>query len=477
MAQIHGIRGAETRVGDALCAERCGVVLQKFLSNHLNGMTFFEPLRFAGSQVYMASRYSSDTVRLVARLFGFESSIGMLSDTKLRNIKPGSKLQKIPDRDGLYVAVTPSGTISFRYDYRINGRRETLTIGRYGVITLAEARAALVEAKRAIASGLSPAREKARAKARSKAETTFGDWAESWLRGYEMAESTRDMRRSVYERDLKRAFGNLMLAEITHEDLRGLTDAIVARGAPATAVLAREVVSQVFRWAVERGQKVENPADLVRPSSIARFHARERALTPDELGLMYEYLDKVGAGPQFKAACKLLLLTMVRKGELSKAKWSEINFTESLWTIPKERMKRRNPHLVFLSRQALDILVALKVFAGGSEYVLPSRYDANRPMSSATLNRVLEEVYRQAQKEGKSLEKFGPHDLRRTASTLLHEAGYNTDWIEKCLAHEQKGVRAVYNKAEYREQRREMLQDWADMIDRWAGKAGAPSGS
>lgn len=109
---------------------------------------------------------------------------------------------------------------------------------------------------------------------------------------------------------------------------------------------------------------------------MLRFAPRERALSPDEIGLMYEYLDKVSAGPMPKVAC-MLLLTMVRKGELTDAKWSEISFTDALWTIPKERMKRRNPHLVFLSRQALDIFIALKTFAGGSEWVLPSRYDAD----------------------------------------------------------------------------------------------------
>ena len=176
-----------------------------------------------------------------------------------------------------------------------------------------------------------------------------------------------------------------------------------------------------------------------------------------------------------RAAVKLLLLTMVRKSELTNATWNEINFSEALWAIPKERMKRRTPHLVFLSRQALDILIALKTFSGGSDYILPSRYDTDLPMSSATLNRVMTMTYTLAQKEGKLLAKFGPHDLRRTASTLLHEAGYNTDWIEKCLAHEQKGVRAVYNKAQYREQRTAMLQDWADMIDEWAAVSGTRS--
>ena len=393
----------------------------------------------------------------------------MLTDTKLRNLKPGDKLYKVNDRDGLYAAVTPAGAISFRYNYSINGRQETLTIGRYGTggITLAEARERLNEAKKMISAGKSPAREKARDKARVKDAETFGAWAEKWLRGYQMADSTRDMRKSVYTRELKKQFGNQKLAEITHEDLRALTDAIVDRGAPATAVHAREVVLQVYRWAIERGQKVENPAEMVRPTSIARFEPRDRALTPAEIGLMFRYMDRVGTSPQYRAAIKLLLLTMVRKSELSNATWPEINFSEALWTIPKERMKRRNPHLVFLSRQALDIFIALKTFAGGSEYVLPSRYDSDVPMSAATLNRVMTLTYQSAQKKGEPLAKFGPHDLRRTASTLLHEAGYNTDWIEKCLAHEQKGVRAVYNKAEYREQRVAMLQDWADMIDEW----------
>lgn len=393
----------------------------------------------------------------------------MLTDTKLRNLKPKEKLYKVNDRDGLYVAVTPAGSVSFRYNYAINGRQETVTFGRYGIggITLAEARERLGEAKRMVADGKSPARENARDKARIKGAETFGAWAEKWLRGYQMAGSTRDMRRSVYTRELKGKFCNQKLNEITHEDLRAITDTIVERGAPATAVHAREIVLQVYRWAIERGQKVENPADLVRPASIAKFEPRDRSLTPDEIGLMYRYLEKVGTTPSIRVAVKLLLLTMVRKSELTNATWSEINFSEAIWTIPKERMKRRNPHLVFLSRQVMDILVALKTFAGGSDFILPSRYDSDAPMSSATMNRVLDLTYKAAQKDGHDLAKFGLHDLRRTASTLLHEAGYNTDWIEKCLAHEQKGVRAVYNKAEYREQRTTMLQDWADMIDEW----------
>jgi len=218
----------------------------------------------------------------------------MLTDTKLRNLKPKEKLYKVVDRDGLYVAVTPAGSISFRYNYTINGRQETVTFGRYwvGGITLAEARERLHEAKKMVATGKSPAKEKARDKSRIKDAETFGAWAEKWLRGYQMADSTRDMRHSVYQRDLKAKFGNWKLTEITHEDLRALTDAIVERGAPATAVHVREIVLQVYRWAIERGQRVENPAELVRSASIARFEPRDRALTPEEIGWMTSTLNE-----------------------------------------------------------------------------------------------------------------------------------------------------------------------------------------
>ena len=396
----------------------------------------------------------------------------MLTDTKLRALKATGKLYKLPDRDGLYVAVTPGGSVSFRFNYRINGRQETLTIGRYGPdgITLGEARERLNEARKLLSEGKSPMREKSRERARINAGETFADWAEKWLELHQMADSTRDMRRSVYVRDVKPKFGNLKLTEITHEDVRNVAEAIVARGAPATAVHAREIVMLVYRFAIMKGQQVSNPADLVPPTSIARFEPRDRALEPAEIRLFYRYLERIGTSPSIRSAARLLLLTMLRKGEMTKGEWSEVNFSEKVWTIPAARMKGRKPHLVFLSNQALDILVALKTMAGGSRYILPSRYDIDSPMSSATLNQVMTLAYKLAQKEGQNLGKFGPHDLRRTASTLLHEAGYNTDWIEKCLAHEQKGVRAVYNKAEYREQRSAMLQDWADMIDHWVAQ-------
>lgn len=187
-------------------------------------------------------------------------------------------------------------------------------------------------------------------------------------------------------------------------------------------------------------------------------------MSAEEVRLLHIYLDRATTAPINKLAIKLLLLTMVRKCELTEAEWSEVNFSGKLWSIPAARMKRRNPHNVYLSDQALDLFIALKTCAGTSQYVFPSRYDADQPMSKATLNVVTKTVFETAQASGGQLAPFTPHDFRRTASTMLHEAGYNTDWIEKTLGHEQRGIRAVYNRAEYADQRRAMLQDWADMI-------------
>lgn len=156
-----------------------------------------------------------------------------------------------------------------------------------------------------------------------------------------------------------------------------------------------------------------------------------------------------------------MLLTLVRKSEFIGSTWDEVNFETAIWSIPKERMKAGRPHNVYLSQQALDILVAFKTCS------VPARYETQLPISAATLNRVIDATVSVIHDRGEDFESFTVHDLRRTASTLLHEAGFNSDWIEKCLAHEQRGVRAVYNRAEYGDQRRNMLQAWADMLDGW----------
>lgn len=170
-----------------------------------------------------------------------------------------------------------------------------------------------------------------------------------------------------------------------------------------------------------------------------------------------------------------MLLTMVRKSEFIRAAWDEVSFSDAVWTIPAERMKAGRAYNVYLSHQALDILAAFKTCFGASEFLHPGRYETNQPISNATLNRVIDATVSAIRARGDEFDSFTVHDLRRTASTQLHEAGFNSDWIEKCLAHEQRGVRAVYNKVECAAQRRTMLQGWADMVDSWVLEGPSPA--
>lgn len=283
-----------------------------------------------------------------------------------------------------------------------------------------------------------------------------------------MADSTRAMRRSIIDRDILPVFRNRRLTEIAPDDLRALCTNVKSRGAPATAVHIRDIVKQVYAFAVLHGEKVANPADDVKAALIATFVPKDRSLSPAEIRLAFHQLDSVATYPTIRLALCLVLLTLVRKSELIEATWNEVDFEKATLTIPKQRMKGRNPHVVYLSRQALDIFVALHTCAADSKFVLPSRYDPNRCMSHATLNRVTQLIVARGKAAGLPLEPFTVHDLRRTGSTLLNEVGFNGDWIEKCLAHEEgRSSRSVYNKAEYAEQRRHMLQEWADMVDAW----------
>ncbi|WP_427122244.1 tyrosine-type recombinase/integrase [Proteus mirabilis] len=393
----------------------------------------------------------------------------MLTDTKLRSLKPQDKLYKVTDRDGLYVAVTKSGVISFRYDYRFNGRRETVTFGRYSAdgITLAEARAELIEAKRLLNAGISPASKKRDGIESKKIGTVFKDYTVNFLNDAQYADSTRSMKEAIIEKEIYPVFGKLQLEEITTPRLRALCEKIKDRGAKATALQVREIVGSVFTYAIDRGYEISNPADAIKASSIGTFQARERAMSPKEIGILFRELENYSCYPTLKLAVKFVLLTLVRKSEFIHATWDEIDFKNRQWVIPKGRMKGRKEHVIYLSDQAMDILTGMKVCAMGSDYLMPGRYDIKKPLSNAALNNVIDGTVKRINEKGIEFEPVTVHDLRRTASTLLHEAGYNSDWIEKCLAHVQNGVRAVYNKAEYAEQRRKMLQEWADMVDEW----------
>ena len=274
----------------------------------------------------------------------------------------------------------------------------------------------------------------------------------------EPANSTPRNIKRVLDKDVIPAIGGKQIADVTVTDILAITDKIKNRGADQMALQTRNVLKRLFAYAIAREKTQFNPAAAIEAKFIASARSRDVALSPEEMGKLLRAIYQSSIKRAHKLALHLLILCMVRKGELIGARWEELDLEQGQWAIPGERMKKDKPHLVHLSRQAVAMFEELKGLASGSEWVFPSRGDLNRPIAHSTLNQAV-----------RSLEidvrDFVIHDFRRTASTHLHEAGFNSDWIEKCLAHETKGIRGVYNRAQYADQRREMLQWWANFVD------------
>lgn len=422
----------------------------------------------------------------------------MLTDTQLRNLKPRDNAFKVADRDGLYVAVSPSGTKAFRYDYRIDGKRETLTVGRYdetlsskgarpedeltfGIsLSLVEARQLLTRARRQVEAGVSPSKAKIEQRAAESDAETFGAWVGKYFEhkadpksGKEqLADSTLAMRKSVYRRILEVPLGKKRLDEIKPTALAELLDKAKAERGPGPAVHARDVVLLVYRYAIGKGVEVDNPAEKVARKAIATFQARDRNLTRQEVKTFFDALQRTATAPTLRLAVKFMLLTGVRKGEFIGATWKEVDWDRATWTIPKERMKADRGHVVYLSEQALDILTTFQTCFPSSKFLHPGRYDSDVPISNATLNRTIDATVKvindKRALDAEEFETFSVHDLRRTFSTRLNDALFPEALIEACLAHAKKDqVAAAYNHAKHAAPRRALMQGWADMVDCW----------
>jgi len=385
--------------------------------------------------------------------------IGMaLTDTKLRALKPRTKPYQVADGGGLFIEVMPGGAMVWRMRYRLAGRQEKVTFGPYPGITLADARLRREEAKSKIAHHESPMRARREQKSRATRPGTVEAFARVWLT--EVVDKTnsnpRNVRR-VVEKDIIPAIGRKRVPEVTPGDILAITDKIKARGADTSALMTRNVLKRMFGYAIARELTTFNPAAAIEARFIATAKSRDRSLSSDEIGRLLKVIYASSMRRAHKLVLHLLILCMVRKSELIEARWEEIDFAKAQWTIPGERMKKDRAHAVYLSTQALDLFQELKALSSGSPFVMPSRGSLQKPISKTTLNAAVRTL-------DLDLQDFVIHDFRRTASTHLNELGFNSDWIEKALAHEQKGVRGVYNKAEYADQRRKMLQTWADLV-------------
>lgn len=387
-----------------------------------------------------------------------------LNTTQLRALKPKDKPYKVTDRDGLYVEVLPSGSMSWRYQYYYNGKREKLTLGRYPALGLADARKLRDEAEACLAKGESPAGTKQADKRAIREEAArapkFEDLCERWF-AEQCANSSPKWRYTVQnwlKLDILPAFATRRPADITADDVQALIRKVVGRGSPSSAAKIRILCHQIFRYAVDKGELSDSPMAKV-PEVNTPPTQSHRPLDVYEIGPFLKGLDADGARESTKIAIKMLLLTFTRKDELRLARWSEFDLENGVWLIPGHRMKTRLPHRVYLARQTVALLEQLKPLSFGSELLFPQPNKLQNAIGHTTINStVLRIVVNGA--------RFVPHGFRATASSILNEAGFRPDVIERQLAHKEANkIRAVYNRAEYAGERREMMQWWGDYVD------------
>jgi integrase len=386
----------------------------------------------------------------------------MLSDAKLRNLKPANRPYKVSDFDGLYVYVTATGTCSWRYDYRLDGKRFTITFGKYPDVSLVVARERLREARSSLAAGKSPVQERKKEKIlkRKSNEDTFLAMGDAWFKSKSAIRSKawRDANDLYLRRDLNPRIGSFPINEITGQLILAAIKEVAETSGVKTAERVRQTAGQVFEYAIRQLRGTTNPARILTQWTEIPPKEHRRPLSPKEIPNFLTAIGRYPGLPTTKIAVWLLLLTFVRKNEITQATWEEFDLKGAMWTIPKERMKMKRPHIVPLSRQALDLLIVLKPLSLGSNYLFPSNKGIDSPMNGTTINVMFKKMG-----YGGS---FTPHGVRSTASTILNEKGFGRDPIERQLAHtERDEIRAAYNHADYLPERKQMMQAWADYLD------------
>ncbi|AXK29302.1 tyrosine-type recombinase/integrase [Escherichia coli] len=384
-----------------------------------------------------------------------------LNDMQIRRAKPEAKAYTLGDGQGLSLLVEPNGSKSWRFRYRYAGKPKMISLGVYPTITLAEARARRDEARKIVAEGKNPSevRKEQKLALRIQSENAFEKIAREWhqMKSAKWSAGYASDIIEAFQNDIFPYVGTRPVGEIKPLELLNVLRKIEKRGALEKMRKVRQRCSEVFRYAIATGRAEFNPAaDL---SSALEVHKSNHFpfLKSDEIPDFLRALDSYAGSRLVQIATKLLMVTGVRTIELRAALWQEFDLDNAIWEIPAERMKMRRPHLVPLSTQALGFLNELKSMTGNYRYVFPGRNDPNKPMSEASVNQLIKRIGYAGKLTG--------HGFRHTLSTILHENGFNTAWIEMQLAHVDKNtIRGVYNHAQYIEDRKKMMQWYSDFI-------------
>ncbi|MBA0204181.1 tyrosine-type recombinase/integrase [Pectobacterium aroidearum] len=386
-----------------------------------------------------------------------------LTARQINAAKPKEKSYKLADGGGMYLEVLPNGTKSWRMKYRVGGKEKRVVFGLYPTITLAEARSKRDEAKKLLANGGDPSEEKQVEKQAKIAAVNNSfklialEWHEhkrpNWSKGY--AEDILE----YLKKDIFPYLGKRPITDIKPKDMLDVLRKMEQRGVLDKLKKTRQACRQIFTYAIVSGRAEYNPVTDLAGVLKAPKQKHFPHLLADELGPFIQALNGYSGSRITQIATRLLMLTGLRTIELRSAEWQEIDFGKKIWQIPKERMKMRRPHLVPLSTQVYDLLSELQNITGGFQLVFPGRNDSSKSMSEASINQVIKRVGYD--------KKLTGHGFRHTMSTILHEQGFNSAWIELQLAHVDKNsIRATYNHALYLDGRREMLQWYADYVDK-----------
>lgn len=392
-----------------------------------------------------------------------------LTDAKVRALKPKEKTYRLGDAGGLYVEVATNGSRYWRMKYRVAGKEKRLAFGVYPDVSLADAREKRDAAKKILAAGGDPGETKKAEKLAQKlnAENTFEAVAREWHQTKADRWSLRYRNEIIdtFEKDIFPYIGKRPIADIKPMELLEALRKMEKRGALEKMRKVRQRCGEVFRFAIITGRANYNPAPDLASALATPKKVHFPFLTANELPHFLNDLAGYTGSIITKTATQIIMLTGVRTQELRFARWEDIDFETKLWEIPAEVMKMKRPHIVPLSEQVIALFKQLEPISKHHPLVFIGRNDPRKPISKESINQVIELLGYKGRLTG--------HGFRHTMSTILHEQGFNSAWIETQLAHVDKNaIRGTYNHAQYLDGRREMMQWYADYIGE-LGKGGS----
>jgi integrase len=394
-----------------------------------------------------------------------------LTDTAIKNAKPGAKQLKLADEKGLFMLVSPAGGKWWRLKYRFEGKEKLLSLGTYPEVSLKDARQRRDDARKLLADSIDPGANRKAVKA-TKAErgaNSFEVIAREWFArkspGWAASSAEKIIKR--LENDAFPWLGERPITDITPPELLKVLRRMEERGAVESAHRMRNYCGQIYRYAIVTGRAERDPSADLRGALPPAVKEHRAAITdPQTAAALLRAMDDYQGSFVTKCALRLAPMVFVRPGELRKAEWTEIDLDKAEWNIPAERMKMREPHLVPLSTQSVEILRELHALTGSGRYVFPGARTNGRPMSD---NAVLAALRRM----GFAKDEMSGHGFRAMARTILDEVlGVRPDFIEHQLAHAVRDPNGrAYNRTAHLAERKKMMQQWADYLDKL--KAGA----